>query len=177
MAEVSSDPAQVLSGLIAAGQDALRQLTTPVPGGAELVSQLDPTKHIATATKTILELHESYIQTISSLWSGMLGVPAQEGDKRFAGEAWRNDPRFEVLKRTYLAYADFLEKAVDAAPVDEKTRGQMRYAVRQFIDAMSPANFFATNPEAMQLALETAGRASRKAYACSSKTWRRGGSR
>ena len=157
MAEISKNPAQALSGLIEAGQDALRKLTMPVPGGTELVSQLDPTRHIATATKSILELHQSYIQTMSSLWSETASVPAQETDKRFAGEAWRNDPRFEVLKRTYLAYADFLEKAVDAAPVDEKTRGQMRFAVRQFIDAMSPANFFATNPEAMQLALETGG--------------------
>ena len=42
-------------------------------------------------------------------------------------------------------------------PVDEKTKAQMRYGMRQFIDAMSPANFFMTNPEAMQLAAETGG--------------------
>src|SRR5438034_1692498 len=33
----------------------------------------------------------------------------------------------------------------------------MRYGMRQFLDAMSPSNFFATNPEAMQLAAETGG--------------------
>ena len=41
--------------------------------------------------------------------------------------------------------------------MDDRTKRQLRFAVRQFVDAMSPANFFMTNPEAMQLALETGG--------------------
>ena len=41
--------------------------------------------------------------------------------------------------------------------MDDRTKKQLRFAVRQFVDAMSPANYFMTNPEAMQLALETGG--------------------
>ncbi|HUL65363.1 MAG TPA: class I poly(R)-hydroxyalkanoic acid synthase [Burkholderiaceae bacterium] len=85
------------------------------------------------------------------------GAGATE-DKRFAGEAWRKDPRYAALSKAYLAYADFLHKSVDAVPVDERARAQMRFGVRQAIDAMSPSNFFLTNPEAAQLALETGGR-------------------
>ena len=62
------------------------------------------------------------------------------------------------MRRAYLGYARFLEDSVNAAPFDEKSKGQLRFGVRQFIDAMSPANFLATNPEAAQLALETGGR-------------------
>jgi polyhydroxyalkanoate synthase len=83
--------------------------------------------------------------------------PAKDGDKRFAADAWRNDPRFDGLRRTYLAYSDFLQGAVESVPLDDKTKAQMRYGMRQFVDAMSPSNFFATNPEAMQLAIETGG--------------------
>ena len=36
-------------------------------------------------------------------------------------------------------------------------KDQLRFAVRQYIDAMSPANFLSSNPEAIQLALETGG--------------------
>ena len=78
-------------------------------------------------------------------------------DKRFAGEAWSKDPRFDAVRKMYLAYAGFIEKAIDAAPVDEREKGQLRFAGRQFVDAMSPANFFVTNPEAIQLAMETGG--------------------
>lgn len=90
----------------------------------------------------------------------MLGAAAAaEGDvkdKRFAGEKWA-DPRFDVLRRSYLAYAEFMRNAIEAAPVDEETKGRMSFGMRQALDALSPANFFATNPEAAQLALETGG--------------------
>ena len=62
-----------------------------------------------------------------------------------------------MVKRNYLAYSSFLQAAVEAMPLDEKTKAKLRYDMGQFIDAMSPANFLATNPEAMQLAVETGG--------------------
>jgi poly(3-hydroxyalkanoate) synthetase len=41
------------------------------------------------------------------------------------------------------------------AQVDDKTRLQHRFYARQFIDAMSPSNFPATNPEVICKAIET----------------------
>jgi polyhydroxyalkanoate synthase len=86
--------------------------------------------------------------------------PAPNGpeDRRFAGEAWKGDPRFDAFKNGYLAYSKFLQDSVEQAPVDEKMKDQMRFAMRQYIDAMSPANFLASNPEAIQRALETGGK-------------------
>jgi len=84
-----------------------------------------------------------------------LSQPAS--DRRFAGAAWQQDPRFATLARSYLAQAGMLEQALLAAPVDERTRGQWRFLLRQVIDAASPANCLATNPEAMQQALDSGG--------------------
>jgi polyhydroxyalkanoate synthase len=81
--------------------------------------------------------------------------PAQ--DKRFEAEAWQQDPRFALAAEGYLRYAQLVRGAVEAAPLDPKTRGQWAFAARQLIDAMSPANFFATNPEALQAALDSGG--------------------
>src|SRR2546427_2785279 len=50
-----------------------------------------------------------------------------------------------------------LQNAAEAAPVDDKAKDQLRFGVRQFVGAMSPANFLVTNPEAQQLARETNG--------------------
>ncbi len=116
----------------------------------------------------MLDLQQDYMRQMSGLWLGMTAAASQavagaaagaavEGDKRFAAGPWRDDPRFDLLKRSYLGYADMLQKSVDTAAVDDRTRRQLRFAVRQFVDAMSPANFFLTNPEAMKLALETGG--------------------
>lgn len=36
-------------------------------------------------------------------------------DKRFAGEAWSKDPRFNALARTYLAQTEQMRQALEAA--------------------------------------------------------------
>ncbi len=48
-------------------------------------------------------------------------------------------------------------KALEAAPIDERSKAQWGFALRQITDAVSPANNLATNPEALQLAMETGG--------------------
>src|SRR6478752_8634927 len=48
-----------------------------------------------------------------------------------------------------------LAEFVDQAQVDEKSKLQLRFYARQFIDAMSPANFPATNPEVIRTAIQT----------------------
>jgi polyhydroxyalkanoate synthase len=79
------------------------------------------------------------------------------GDRRFADEAWTKDPRYEALATIYLAQTDLLRKALDASPLDERSKAQWGFALRQVADALSPANTLATNPEALQLAMETGG--------------------
>ena len=79
-------------------------------------------------------------------------------DRRFADEAWTKDPRYAALARTYLAQTELMYKALEAAPLDERSKAQWSFALRQVTDALSPANNLATNPEAQQLALETGGK-------------------
>jgi polyhydroxyalkanoate synthase len=78
-------------------------------------------------------------------------------DRRFAGEAWRKDPRFDALASAYLAQTEQMRKVLEAAPVDERSKAQWGFALRQLTDALSPANVLLTNPEALQLAMETGG--------------------
>jgi polyhydroxyalkanoate synthase len=156
----ANDPAQMLARLFEAGQEQMRHLGAafgaPPEGGA------DP----AEAFKQYAKMQQDFMSQVTGFWSGLLGAgvpgaaaaPAKADDRRFAAEAWNADPWSDAIKRTYLAYSGFLQNAADAAPVDEKTKDQLRFGVRSFVDAMSPANFFATNPEAQQLARETNGK-------------------
>ena len=52
---------------------------------------------------------------------------------------------------------DLMRKALAAAPIDEGSKAQLGFALQQVMDALSPANTLATNPEALQLAMETGG--------------------
>lgn len=107
---------------------------------------------------------EQYVQQASSFWTSwlnaiveMMMIAPTGGDKRFVDETWRTDPRFYPLQRSYLLYSELMQQAVEAAPVEPEAKGRLRFIVRQITDAMSPANFFVTNPEAIQLAMETGG--------------------
>jgi polyhydroxyalkanoate synthase len=93
-------------------------------------------------------------------WSKMLGQAsdaANARDRRFGGEAWQ-DPVFDTVKQSYLAISDRLLGTVEEIEgIDPEARERLRFATRSFVDAMSPANFLATNPEVMKRTMESRG--------------------
>ena len=82
---------------------------------------------------------------------------ASADDKRFAGEAWQTSPQFRYVAEAYLSIYRLLMDSVEGLDVASSTRKKMRFFVKQHLDAMSPANFLATNPEALQSAIESKG--------------------
>lgn len=79
-------------------------------------------------------------------------------DKRFSAPEWSQIPYFDYLRQAYLLNADFVTRMAEAAPLEDgKMRDRLRYMTRQFVDAMAPSNFAATNPEFIKTALDTKG--------------------
>jgi polyhydroxyalkanoate synthase len=110
-------------------------------------------------------LHSEYLEKQARLWSSMLQgergaepIAAPEpGDRRFAAKPWRENPYYDYLKQSYLLATRFLAQAAECAELDPKAKERLRFALRQWSDALCPANFAATNPEVLRLALETRG--------------------
>jgi polyhydroxyalkanoate synthase len=85
-------------------------------------------------------------------------TPEQARDKRFKAPQWREEPVFDFLRQSYFVIADHMLKGVDALEgVDPKQREQIRFATKGFIDAVSPTNFPATNPQVLEKIVETKG--------------------
>lgn len=85
-------------------------------------------------------------------------IEPTKGDKRFRADAWEDNPVFDFIKQSYLLAADFLHSSVkNAHGMDELTAKKVDFYTRAYIDAMSPTNFAATNPEVIQKAVETRG--------------------
>lgn len=85
-------------------------------------------------------------------------TPEQARDKRFKAPQWREEPVFDFLRQSYFVIADNLLKGVDALEgVDPKQKEQIRFATKGFIDAVSPTNFPATNPQVLEKIVETKG--------------------
>jgi polyhydroxyalkanoate synthase len=94
-------------------------------------------------------------------WSQMLGQyseAAEAKDRRFASPEWRENPIFDTVRQSYLAISDKLTGTVEEIEgLDDAARDRLRFATKGFVDAMSPANFMATNPDVMKRTMETKG--------------------
>ena len=85
-------------------------------------------------------------------------TPEQARDKRFKAAQWRDNPAFDFLRQSYYLFSEHLLKGVDAMEgADPKQKEQLRFAARGFVDALSPSNFPATNPEVLEKIIETRG--------------------
>lgn len=104
------------------------------------------------------QLQQQYIEQASKLWSAGVGAtPPVPKDKRFAGEGWTKNPLAAFTAAAYMLNAQALTGMAEAVQADEKTRQRIRFAVDQWVAAMSPSNFLALNPDAQQKAIETKG--------------------
>jgi polyhydroxyalkanoate synthase subunit PhaC len=111
----------------------------------------------------LTELQADYLKNATTLWNqtigslgGDAGKPALK-DRRFANDAWSGNPSTAFMAQMYLLNARTLMQMAENVQGDAKTKARIRFAVQQWIDAASPSNFLATNPEALKLALETKG--------------------
>jgi polyhydroxyalkanoate synthase len=108
-------------------------------------------------------LQSSYLSKQAQLWSAMLGeqgaatVAPSPGDRRFAAKEWRENPYYSYLKQSYLLAAGFLGDLAETAELEPKSKERLQFAVKQWCDAMSPANFAATNPAVLRLAVDSGG--------------------
>ncbi|OEZ98909.1 class I poly(R)-hydroxyalkanoic acid synthase [Duganella sp. HH101] len=112
------------------------------------------------------QLKNQYMQDFVELWQEFLsGKTPEVGDRRFTSSAWQGNPMSSFNAASYLLNAKFLNAMVDTVDTSGQQKQKIRFAVQQIIDAMSPANFLATNPEAQQKLIETKGESLTKGLA------------
>ena len=129
---------------------------------AEILKALTP--DMAQDAERWRELQQRYYLEQMEAWTRLAAadpaLPAPSAavlrDRRFRGPEWRQ-PYFNYLAESYLISARWLRTAAEQARLAPHARRRLAFLVRQVIDAMSPANFPWSNPEAIQLALETRG--------------------
>ncbi len=100
-----------------------------------------------------------WIEVQENLAQGRILPPDNTApDKRFRSPMWQAHPWFNFIKQQYLMSAEAITQAVDSLEgLEPRERQRVSFFTRQIIDLMSPANFLASNPDALQKALETDG--------------------
>ncbi len=109
-------------------------------------------------TQKISQLQQEYLERVTSLWQDMLKskAPLLE-DRRFKAPEWHNSTMHAFTAATYLLNARYLSDMAEAVQAPKRTKQKIQFAVSQIIDAASPANFLATNPEAQSKLIESKG--------------------
>ncbi len=146
MASSNSKPSMSASALpgMEAFQKAFGQMEMPSP--------------LSVDTSAWAQLQAQYLERAGAIWNEALqSKHAQPKDRRFSHEAWANVPGAHFLAELYLLNAKTLNEMAQAVQGDAKTRARIQFAVQQMVDAASPSNYLALNPEAQQKALDSQG--------------------
>jgi len=155
-AEAYAELSRMLLGDAAAKLGAQQALPDP----AEMMKLF--TAAMATDSDRWLELNNRYYSEQLELWQSYAGLkpgaakPEPPQDRRFNAPEWQ-EPYFSYLAHSYLASARWLNEMTAAAQLEPQARNKLAFYTRQLIDALSPANFPWTNPEAIKLAAATEG--------------------
>jgi polyhydroxyalkanoate synthase subunit PhaC len=107
---------------------------------------------------TLEALRNDYLQKAMTLWQDLVtGKLPSFSDRRFAAPEWTANAMSAYSVASYLLNSEFLLALAEAVEAPARDKQKIRFAVQQIVDAMSPANFLATNPEAQQKMIETKG--------------------
>jgi len=129
---------------------------------------LELTTRVMSDPATMMHAQFGLWQDYVRLWQntgrrlmGAAGDPViapERSDRRFRDPAWDDHALFDFIKQSYLLTARWLVGTVnDLDGFDDKTKQKIDFYTRQFVDAMAPSNFVATNPEVLRATLESRG--------------------
>ncbi len=78
-------------------------------------------------------------------------------DRRFAGAAWQDDPWYRAIRDAYLLGSAQLKRLVAHGNGDPSGKAMVGFLLDQWLNAVSPANFAATNPQVVERTIATGG--------------------
>jgi polyhydroxyalkanoate synthase len=94
----------------------------------------------------------------SDFWTGALaGTPTEKPrDRRFSQE-WQDDPYYRAIRDAYLLASKQLRDTVEKTAGNSSQGAMARFLLDQYLNAIAPSNFPATNPEVVKRTKETGG--------------------
>ncbi len=79
-------------------------------------------------------------------------------DRRFSNPQWTTNPYFRLIRQQYETNVATMRASVaQVEGLPNKERQRLNYFTQQIVDMMAPTNFFGTNPDALERAVETEG--------------------
>jgi len=172
--ETAPDPAELAAAWSKVVENGLAAIQAGVRPSASLAfdplaparAMFDFQRQLWTNPMSVLQASQAAASEWMELWGAAARraagaevepvIAPERGDRRFGDPAWSEDPVFDYLKQAYLLAARQATELVDEAEgIDEATRTRAQFFTQAYLNALSPANFAFTNPEAIRRAIDT----------------------
>jgi len=164
MSSSAPSPDQALQDITRTNAALLEKFLRDLPSGnADMTALLRAFTHPDDAQlEKLRSLQTALYRGHLSLWHQLAAsgnnaasfVPKR--DERFEAPEWQL-AYFQYLQQAYLLNAQFLTEVGELAQLEPHAKRRLQFQLRQLIDAMSPKNTAATNPEVIKLAAQTGG--------------------
>ena len=114
---------------------------------------------LAMKPQDLMEVQLAAAQQWGAFWTGALAGEASEKprDRRFAAAEWQDDAYYRAIRDAYLLASKQLREVVALGEGSDSSQATVRFLLDQYLNAISPANFAATNPEVVKRTKETNG--------------------
>lgn len=87
------------------------------------------------------------------------GKPVPISDHRFNSEEWLNNPFFNLLSQHYILANEHMNALLESMEYSDKNQAKrLQFFTRQYLDALSPANFVHTNPKLVTETIQSHGK-------------------
>jgi polyhydroxyalkanoate synthase subunit PhaC len=142
----------------------LRDLLHRLPDASLVLS--DVVRALASEPERVAEIQRRYYRDQLALWVRLMYADSSARqdtpdpaltDHRFDSPEWRALPWFDYLRQSYLINSRWLTELLDSAQLPSQKKRRAAFVLRQYLDAIAPTNFAATNPEVIRLAAHSNG--------------------
>lgn len=114
---------------------------------------------LAMKPQDLMEVQLAAAQQWGAFWNATLsGEPSEKPrDRRFAAAEWQDDAYYRAIRDAYLLASKQLRDVVALGDGKQGNTAMVSFLLDQYLNAVSPANFAATNPEVVKRTKETNG--------------------
>ena len=114
---------------------------------------------LAMKPQDLMEVQLAATQQWGAFWTGALSGTESEKprDRRFAAAEWQDDAYYRAIRDAYLLASKQLRDVVALGDGKQGNTAMVSFLLDQYLNAVSPANFAATNPEVVKRTKETNG--------------------
>jgi polyhydroxyalkanoate synthase len=118
---------------------------------------LDAAKFAALSTHFAAQLQALWRAALEAPQGALPELATPADDRRFSAPEWHSMAYFSWLRQCYLLYGEYLRSLVASTALPPHEHQRLAFMADQYLDAIAPSNFAATNPEVLKRSLETEG--------------------